>query len=61
MPSTASILRLAGLYVDGALGDNGRLLPLGSLNELFGRFGLGGWNCSSGNSWRGPGRRIGVS
>lgn len=42
----------------GAPGERGRLLPLASLDGLFGKFGLGGRICSSDSSCRGPGRRI---
>lgn len=60
MPSALRILRFAGLKVDGAPGDMGRLLPLAGLNGLFGTLGLGGKKCWSGSSCKGPGRRIGI-
>ena len=58
MPSALRIRRLAGLKVDGAPGEIGRLPPFPSLNGLFGTLGLGGKKNSSGKSCRGPGRRI---
>lgn len=48
IPSASSILRFAGLKIDGAPGERGLLFP--DLNGLFGKLGLEGRNCSNGNS-----------